>query len=92
MEMIAFGAYDTNLFIRVKATGGRCEDICAILRGLFYSSGHSDGQGKKNSELRTGCVVRFGAQPMMVKFVESVEANLNKQTLALIEMRSADRS
>ena len=63
MEMIAFGAYDTNLFIRVKATGGRCEDICAILRGLFYSRVIVTDKARKTLSLEPDVSFDLGLSP-----------------------------
>ena len=78
------------LLIKVTADKIETEQICAILRGLLFSQGQSDGQTKKNKDYKSGCRVNFGAHFTMKDFMAQVRTHLSDTTFAKISMRIVD--
>jgi len=75
---------DPDLYIKVDFTGmdaREVDQLCAILRGLFYSNGNSNGQGLKNGAFKSGKIVSFGAGTKKIEFVNSLQRFLNHEII-----------
>jgi len=81
--------YFASLHIKLDTnglTGAEIDQLCCVLRGLFYSNGQSDGQTTKNNQFRAGTTVRFGAAPMAKEFIKSVRRFLKSSVIKRIEL------
>jgi hypothetical protein len=61
--------------------------LCSILRALFYANGSSDGQALKNSDFRSERVVEFLNAPMAREFLKSVKMFLKKSARQHVAMQ-----
>ena len=81
--------YWAKLTIKVDddtLSGTEFDQLCSILRGLFYSNGKSKGQTLKNNQFRVGTIVEFGAAPMAREFKKSVLRFLKKSIVKKIDL------
>ncbi len=67
-------------FVTITLLGvERTREICAMLRGLLFANGNSNGQSTKDMKFKRGVAIEFGTPPMAEKFIADVNALFRKR-------------